>query len=260
VSLTIKRCTKCNEEKDISCFSKDKSVKSGFYSRCRTCCSLENQSKTKEQRDRVNQKSRERRREERLSDPAKVQAIRKYKQEYYLKHKQRLVQYSTEYNHTHRERHLEHIRAYGARNKHKRALYLSENADKIRETKRIRELERYNSDIDFKIRKSLRTRINKAISRGDKTLNLREYLGCSIEELKTYLESKFQPGMTWDNWGFAGWHIDHIRPLASFDLTNIEEFKVACHYTNLQPLWAKDNLSKANKLPDQHELTGHNHG
>lgn len=71
-----------------------------------------------------------------------------------------------------------------------------------------------------------------------------DVLNYTVEELKQHLESKFQPGMTWDNWGRSGWHIDHIKPLASFNLSIPEEHKQACHYTNLQPLWAKDNLSK----------------
>lgn len=71
-------------------------------------------------------------------------------------------------------------------------------------------------------------------------------LGCTIEELKAHLESLFKPGMTWDNWGHTGdvWHLDHIIPLASFDLTDPEQVKLACHYTNLQPLWATENLQK----------------
>jgi hypothetical protein len=69
-------------------------------------------------------------------------------------------------------------------------------------------------------------------------------LGCSLEELRRYLELKFQPGMTWWNWGMDGWHIDHIEPLCNFDLTDRNQFLEACHYTNLQPLWAQDNLKK----------------
>jgi hypothetical protein len=73
-------------------------------------------------------------------------------------------------------------------------------------------------------------------------------LGCSIEQLKQYLESKFLLGMTWDNWTTDGWHIDHIKPLASFDLTDKKQFLEACHYTNLQPLWATDNIIKSDKI------------
>jgi hypothetical protein len=71
-------------------------------------------------------------------------------------------------------------------------------------------------------------------------------LGCSIADLKTYLENKFTENMTWDNYG--DWHIDHILPLDSFNLTDREQFKQAVHYTNLQPLWAQDNLIKGATL------------
>ena len=73
-------------------------------------------------------------------------------------------------------------------------------------------------------------------------------MGCTISELKSYLESKFQPEMTWDNWALDGWHIDHIKPLVSFDLTDRNQLLESCHYTNLQPLWATDNLIKSDKI------------
>lgn len=73
-------------------------------------------------------------------------------------------------------------------------------------------------------------------------------LGCSIHEFKLYIESKFQSGMSWSNYGRTGWHIDHIKPLASFNLSNKAELRAAVHYTNLQPMWALDNLKKADKI------------
>ena len=90
---------------------------------------------------------------------------------------------------------------------------------------------------------NIRSRLSKALSRKQKTISMSQYLGCSLEELKQHLESKFEPGMTWDNYG--EWHIDHIKPLSSFDLTDVEQLMEACRYTNLQPLWAKDNLRKS---------------
>ena len=72
-----------------------------------------------------------------------------------------------------------------------------------------------------------------------------ELLGCTFDELKKHLESKFSDGMNWNNYGRKGWHIDHIVPCCFFDLTRIDEQKKCFHYTNLQPLWAKTNLFKA---------------
>jgi hypothetical protein len=102
-------------------------------------------------------------------------------------------------------------------------------------------------DVEFKLRMGLRNRLNRAIKQKYKKGSAIQDLGCTIKELKIHLESQFQEGMTWDNWSVHGWHIDHIKPLSSFDLTNREEFLQACHYTNLQPLWAKDNLKKHKK-------------
>lgn len=103
---------------------------------------------------------------------------------------------------------------------------------------------RYANDINFKLASRLRNRLNMALRKDSKAGSAVSDLGCSIDNLKKHLESKFQPGMTWDNWTVDGWHIDHIIPLSSFNLTDPVEFKKACHYTNLQPLWWKQNLDK----------------
>jgi hypothetical protein len=81
----------------------------------------------------------------------------------------------------------------------------------------------------------------------DHTMNL---IGCSIEFLFHYLQLKFQPKMTWDNYGKNGWEIDHIIPCSSFNMLDPDQQKRCFHYTNLQPLWKNDNVFKSNKLPD----------
>ena len=101
-------------------------------------------------------------------------------------------------------------------------------------------------DPAFKLINKMRTRLWYAIKK-KRTSTIR-LIGCTAQELRGYLESKWQLGMTWDNYGRKGWHIDHIVPLSSFNLDKPEELAAACHYTNLQPLWATDNLSKGNKL------------
>ncbi len=96
----------------------------------------------------------------------------------------------------------------------------------------------------------LRSRLQGVWIRKEKGLASQQLLGCTYQQLVGHLEAQFKPGMTWENKGKDGWHIDHIRPLASFDLTDPEQLHRACHYTNLQPLWARDNLSKGAKQPD----------
>ena len=98
------------------------------------------------------------------------------------------------------------------------------------------------NDINYKISGYLRSRLLASLKKQNKTGSAVRDLGCSIEFLKQYLESKFKPGMTWSNHG--KWHIDHIIPLSAFDLTIRKELLKACHYTNLQPLWAYENILK----------------
>jgi hypothetical protein len=89
--------------------------------------------------------------------------------------------------------------------------------------------------------------------------NVISYIGCSIKELANHLESQFKPGMTWDNYGRCGWHIDHIVPVAQLAR---EEFppEVIHHYTNLQPMWAADNAAKRDMMPWEWDEYVEKHG
>jgi len=109
---------------------------------------------------------------------------------------------------------------------------------------------RKKTNIQFRIASKLRSSLYIALSRrnNSKTSYTFDLLGCSVDEFKNYMENLFAPGMTWDNHGVYGWHIDHIIPCVAFDLTKEEDQRKCFHYTNMQPLWAKDNLKKGAKL------------
>lgn len=104
----------------------------------------------------------------------------------------------------------------------------------------------HKTDPHFRLLRAMRARIYYALKGKTKDQTTRNLVGCSIPALKTHLELQFSMGMTWKNYG--DWHIDHIKPCASFDLSCPDEQKVCFHYTNLQPLWAKDNISKSDNI------------
>lgn len=149
---------------------------------------------------------------------------------------------------------LKQIKKYHKTKKGKKSLkkatqkYYCKNKHKIYNNINKNLKNRRKKDFMFKLTGNLRNRLGQylKLKKWNKKTNFSKYVGCSFSELKTHLEKQFQPGMTWENYGLFGWHIDHIIPLSSAK-TEEEIFKL-CHYTNLQPLWAKDNLSKASKL------------
>lgn len=108
---------------------------------------------------------------------------------------------------------------------------------------------KYDSDPLFRLAASTRARLHKVLHRSSikKCFKTNELISCSAEQLKQWLESQFVSGMTWENYG-THWHVDHKLPLASFDLIDRTQLFTACHYTNLQPLTAFDNMSKGAKL------------
>jgi len=207
--------------------------------------------------------------------------LKKYRKKYYNKNKLEINNYKKEYYYKNKLKINERCRKYNKKNKLKinqqRKKYRKKNAEKIKAYDKFRNIrdkdkrskcrmryyyknkkiiiiknskyasKRRKKDLNFKLLINLRRRILLALkgkSKSDNTMNL---LGVkNVEFVWAYLEKQFKPGMTRKNHG--KWHIDHIIPCSSFDLTKPEEQAKCFHYTNLQPLWASENLSTGNRI------------
>lgn len=154
----------------------------------------------------------------------RVKILEKVKEYYY-----NTIEKQKEYDAKNRDKHLAYNKVYGKT--HRKEISAKEKLRKL-------------TDPQFKLSKTIRIRILRALKKGYKTGSSISLLGCSISDLKVHLEKQFKPGMTWDNHSTNGWHIDHKLPCVSFDLTKEAEQKKCFHYTNLQPLWACENYSK----------------
>jgi len=174
----------------------------------------------------------------------KAEYIKHYKKE----NAEKIAAYNKEYAQKNKEKIAEKRKIRNQANKQKRKevtkAWKDKNKNAIREYNRLYTAKRYHSDPIYKLKLNQRTRV-KAILKSEKVVKTHELLGCSFEELKNHIELLFVDGMNWENMG--EWHIDHIIPLAAFDLTKLENQKIAFNYKNLQPLWAIDNLKKGAK-------------
>jgi hypothetical protein len=225
MNMGIKVCMKCNVEKPLDEFYFRKDT-NRFNSRCNEC-------------------------------------IKNYHQEYYDKHKEKIKNRASLYYNENLEKVLEQTKIYRDNNvekiKQRKVDYHIKNCEKIRKkvknwrennkNKRVQsEKERRNNDKLYAMRINSRNRIKVYLKKCGlvKKNPTFEIIGCTPEFLKEYLERQFQDNMRWDNYGYYGWHIDHIIPLSSAKTE--EEIYKLCHYTNLQPLWAEENIKKSNKL------------
>jgi hypothetical protein len=176
----------------------------------------------------------------------KEKIIEKSKQ-WYLNNKEKFKEYQKQYHLDNKEKIIEKRKQYYLDNKEKFKEWSKKHRLNNKENRNKTEKERKNNDPLYKLTGNLRIRIYMAIkAKGwNKNSSNSKILGCDFETVKKHLENQFIDNMSWNNHGLFGWHIDHIIPLAK--ATTQEELYKLCHYTNLQPLWAADNLSKGSK-------------
>ena len=144
-----------------------------------------------------------------------------------------IAQYQAQYRTLHRQQKVTYATKYYQDNRQK---LIGRSVD--------RERVRLASDLDFKLRKGLRSRLFNAVRKGFRGGSAVGDLGCTIPEFRLYVESMFTSDMAWENWGTV-WQLDHVKSLACFDLTDREQFLKAAHYTNLQPLKIEDHRLKS---------------
>lgn len=209
----MKSCKICGVEKPLTEFGVNKTYKDGHSGRCKSCSKI-------------------------------------YLKAYYSRNKESL-------NSQGRANYVKNKQPYLDRSKKRRESdpigtreYLKQWRRENREYLNQKMVHRLHTDPEFKLKHTLRAQLRKHL-RGEKdnTSTFSKYLGCSVEFLRGYFESKFRDGMAWNNYGKV-WHIDHILPCRSFDLTKDEDRHKCFHYSNLQPLLVSENLSKLDKLPD----------
>jgi len=172
----------------------------------------------------------------------RIEKMKKYR----LENKNKIKQITKKYYDKHSQERRDYSKKYRLNNKEKikryNKLYRSENKEKINKKQSQYWKNYYKSNINFKISHNLRSRLNSSLQNNQKVGSAVKDLGCTIDEFRFFISSKFIDGMSWENYG--SWHLNHIIPLCRFDLCKKEDFLKACNYTNYQPLWAIDNLIK----------------
>jgi hypothetical protein len=172
----------------------------------------------------------------------KLGLLKKYDSEYYKKNKEKALENQRRYRATEKGK-IKDLKYRKKRGSKISANFFQRNKKRILEKKYLR----LKTDPNFKMKHVLGVRIRKVLKGIIKKSESTQILvGCTIEELWIHLEKQFKPGMTKENHG--KWHVDHIKPCSSFDLTKASEQRECFHYTNLQPLWASENLSKGNRI------------
>lgn len=225
-----KICSKCHKEKNIEEFYKDSKSKDNHRNDCIKCNILRSKLYQKNNSQRILEKNRKWVKNNR-------DYIKEWKRKWFqlIEKPKRKQRYKADKNY--RNKCILRSKQYRTNPKNKEKINLWRRYFK----------EKNKNNQAYKILRNLRGRLRFVLKGKRKLQHTMDLIGCSREDLVNHLQSQFIDGMSWKNYGIDGWHIDHIVPCAKFNLSKLEEQKKCFHYTNLQPLWASDNLSKGSK-------------
>jgi len=224
--MATRTCTGCKEVLPATSefFNKSPNNKAGLHAKCRTC-----------------------RKKYRLDNREK---ILKQKAEYREKNREKIREADREFRKNNKEKRVAKDRAYYQNNKEtilaRNRIWNKNNREHLNRIDK----KRRQTNPSYRILTNLRKYLNKKVrSKSQTTIEL---IGCSPDKLRQHLEAQWTEGMSWDNYGVyikgepMKWHIDHIIPCDSFDLTDETEQAECFHYSNLQPMWGIDNIRKSN--------------
>ncbi len=169
----------------------------------------------------------------------------------YAKHSAQIKQEASDYQKANKEKCNLRKKLWASKNKHRVNAARKRWAKKNPDFQRQWIFNKRRNNVGFRILCSLRHTLWRTQSTKRRSKSVEKMLGCSLEDFRIYIESKFEVGMTWENYGRYGWHIDHIVPCALFDLTREEHRKRCFHFSNLQPMFASENQKKAAKSDGQ---------
>jgi hypothetical protein len=248
--MEMRTCTKCGEEKALTAeyFYRNRSKALGYSVWCKIC----DGKPSKKYREENLEKIRAYKKKWCEDNPTYQKKYREANREKVLAGQKKWREENREKAHAGqkkwREANREYLKVQGKK-------WRNENSEKTNAYMRSRR----RNDPTFRLQGNLQTALWSCLSGKQKKSRTLEYVAIDLEKLWEYFESKFTDGMTRENYG--EWHVDHIRPLSSFDFDQFKEgseeyenlLHQAWHYTNLQPLWAKDNLSKNSKWEGNYE-------
>ena len=253
--MDLKICYNCKIKKSLTEFYRDKGLKDGYKGECKQC-GKRYPSKNKKL----------------LLTPAEyneyLKHCRKKVSAYYQKNKEHVRKVALAWRNKNKDYVNARTREYfknnaEAREKRKKISKEYHGRPEVRERAKARYYanreeimkrhviwcrNRRHTNQEYRLMDNLRGRVNIALRRHNafKWKSTAKLIGCSVKYLMKHLEKQFKPGMSWEN--REKWHVDHIIPCISFDLSKLEQQKKCFHYTNLQPLWPTENYRKGTKI------------